>query len=103
VVDAFINCLSEPEATGEVFNLGTGEKTTVKTLLCNILKSYGKDDFSKWVSVKGKTAGDVLGFIADISKAKKRLGWTPKVKLDAGLTKTKKWIDETKDFWEQIK
>ncbi len=43
-----------------------------------------------------KRAGDVLHTKADISKAKKLLGWQPRVPLEEGLKKVQAWFDSIK-------
>jgi len=79
---------------GKVFNLGSSVKTTVKELLEVMLKIYGKDDFKKWVIVKGSTPGDTLGCIADITRLRKALGWKPEVTLRKGVASIKNSIEK---------
>lgn len=93
VIDAFIAAENSVSANGEIFNVGRGVKTTVRELLENITLLYGKNDFTKWVKILGSTAGDVKGFVADISKIKERLGWKPKYALPEGLIAMKQWLD----------
>lgn len=91
VIDVFMQSEPRKETYGEVFNIGTSVKTTVKELLKIILRAYGKDDFDRWVNVKGNTAGDITGCIADIVKLEKKLGWKPKRGLEQGIAKMKEW------------
>ena len=99
VVDALVASEMAEKTYNGVFNVGTGKKTTVRELLNNILKVYGKNDFNRCVSIKGTTAGDIKGCIADIKKIRKALGWEPTHKLHEGLSSMKKWLDETADLW----
>jgi nucleoside-diphosphate-sugar epimerase len=39
-----------------------------------------------------KQKGDVKGTLADISKAKELLGWTPKVDISVGLKSFMEWF-----------
>jgi UDP-glucose 4-epimerase len=94
VVDVFISCEDYEGTYGEIFNLGTGIKTTVEDVLKVILKIYSNRDFDKWVDVHGSTLGDIRGFIADISKLKKILNWEPSHVLETGILKMKNWIEE---------
>ncbi|MFC1509997.1 NAD-dependent epimerase/dehydratase family protein [Candidatus Omnitrophota bacterium] len=94
VINVFIDCENRKEAYGEIFNLGTGVKTTVEGVLKIILKAYGNKDFDKWVYMHGSTSGDIFGLIADASKLKKILKWEPKQNLECGILKMKNWIEE---------
>lgn len=96
VVDVLIACQDNKNTVGEIFNLGSGTKTTVEQLLKIILKVYGKRDFDKWVNVWGSTKGDIKGFVADINKLNKSLNWLPKYTLIEGIIGMKKWIEEEK-------
>jgi len=71
---------------GEVFSVGGGHKNTVSLLeLCDVLDLEKK--FGEW------RPSDQKVYYADISKAKKILGWTPKVSAKEGIQKTKKWTE----------
>ncbi len=100
LLDVVINCDESIETCYETFNLGTGRKTTIFELLRALLNVFGKDDFDKWVVVEGNTPGDVKGFVADITKLKGRIDWTPKYEIENGIKEMKKWIDKTVNFWK---
>jgi len=100
VVDVFIACQDCKGAFGEVFNLGSGVKTTVEGLLKAILRAYGKEDFAKWVYVQGSTKGDIKGFISDISKIKRALDWAPRRSLREGISEMKTWVDKNEDLFK---
>lgn len=97
-IDDILEAMTKSEdckaAYGEVFNIGSSIKTTVKELLDIMLKVYGKEDFKKWVIVKGGTPGDTKGCVADISRLKKALGWKPKYSLQEGITNMKNFLDK---------
>lgn len=82
-------------AYGGVFNLGTSVRTTVRQMLTVILKTFGKDEFDKWVVVKGPTAGDTTGCVADIRKLRKALCWNTKYALQEGISLMKKSLEGT--------
>lgn len=81
----------EKEAYGEVFNIGTEEEIKIKDLAALIIRIFGSP-------VKIKFGQEQLGGQprrnADISKAKKILGYSPEVKLEEGLKKTIDWYKE---------
>lgn len=73
------------EAAGKVFNVGCGEKVTVNQVIAAINNILGKNVPSKHVPPR---AGDVKHSHADISLAKKMLGYEPAVSFEEGLKKT---------------
>lgn len=93
VIETFLKSELSKQTYGEIFNLGTSRKTTVRELLSIILRTYGKTDFKKWIKVKGKTSGDIKGVVADIAKLKEKLGLVPKYGLKDGLARMKEWLD----------
>lgn len=99
LIDVLIKIEDCDETFNEVFNVGTGFKTTVEELVNSILKAFGKKDFDNWVIVQGNTPGDIMGCIADIGKLKRTLGWEPSYGIEEGLGKMKQWLDDTKDLW----
>lgn len=99
VIDAFILNESCKKSYGEVFNLGTSIKTTVRELVELILKIYKKNNFDKWVIVKGDTSGDITGCVADIDRLKRAMGWKPRYGLDYGVAKMKEWAENSERFF----
>jgi len=74
----------------ELYNVGFGKATSIKDLVKQIIKASGKNigieyDLSK-PSIKTKLC-------LDITKAKKSLGWFPKVSLEEGISKAMKWYN----------
>ena len=99
VVDVLIQSENCSETYREIFNVGTGLKTTVSKLLGAILRVYNKKEFEQWVMCSGNTAGDVTGLIADNSKLRNALKWNAKVNIEEGIYKMKNWLDETMEWW----
>jgi len=66
----------------EVFNIGSGKPTTINELAKTIIELAGSEST---VSYGKSRAGDIKNSYADITKAKKLLGYTPKVSLKVGL------------------
>lgn len=72
---------------GEAFSIGGGYKNTISLLeLCEKLEITPK--FAEW------RPSDQKVFYADIKKAKKMLGWEPKVSVDEGIQKLHDWTAE---------
>jgi nucleoside-diphosphate-sugar epimerase len=74
---------------GEMFNVGCGQQITINQLASVIGKLMDID--TKPVHVDPRP-GDVRHSLADISKAKRLLGYEPLVDLEEGLRKTIDWF-----------
>ena len=74
---------------GEVFNIGGGSRISVNELIERIENIIGKKAKVKYVE---KQKGDVKDTWADVSKAKKELGWNPKVGVEEGLKSFVEWF-----------
>ena len=91
VVDATILGLETPEANGHVFNVGTGVATDVLTVANTLCEKYG---IKVPVTVSGNyRLGDIRHNFADISAAKKILGFSPKWNFSDGIAQFAKWVD----------
>ena len=84
VVEANILAAAKPGVAGEVFNIGVGRANTINELLASICSVTGLE---ARVENGPSRAGDVRHSLADISKARKMLGYEPKYDLRAGLEK----------------
>ena len=89
VVDAFESCLIRKGSEGEIINIGTGVRTTVKELLAFLFELQQKK-----LNIKNSdsTAGDLFGIYADITKMKTILGIEKPKNLIKGLTEMNNWL-----------
>jgi nucleoside-diphosphate-sugar epimerase len=71
---------------GEIYNLGNPDEYKVKNLAEKIIKLTGSKSEIKYSGTFRKD--DPMRRQPDSIKAKKVLGWEPKVGLDEGLQKT---------------
>jgi len=83
VAEANILALKHAKAVGEIFNIGTGVGTTINRLASMLLELAGKNSLETVHSEPRE--GDIRHSVADISKAKDKLGFVPKVSLKDGL------------------
>jgi nucleoside-diphosphate-sugar epimerase len=84
VVEANMLALSRREAVGEVFNISTGEPITINKLTQTVQKIVGKS-FLKPVHAEHRP-GDIKHSYGDVTKARRNLGYKPKVQLEKGLS-----------------
>ena len=94
-VDGTIRAIEKDEADGNVFNIGCTEEITILDLAYKIWKIIFDSEKPKIEFIPYESFGggyeDVRRRIPDIEKAKKLLGFEPKVSLDEGLIKTISW------------
>jgi nucleoside-diphosphate-sugar epimerase len=78
------------DATDEVFNIGNGTETSLVELAEGLQRAMGGPrqplEFGPPRAVNG-----VARRLADISKARERLGWKPEIDLDEGLSRLVAW------------
>ncbi|MCR4335341.1 MAG: epimerase, partial [archaeon] len=72
-----------------VFNLGYSKKITINELISLIEKNLGKKALVKHVGFHAEDAPETL---ADITKAKKVLGYSPKTSADRGIRLFVDWF-----------
>lgn len=88
IVDNTIKVIDHPAAVGQVFNFGTGVKTTVGQLLELMMELSG---IKKEVVIAPGTPGDQKGIYADIGKARDAVGFEYQWSLEKGLGVMVEW------------
>lgn len=91
VVHANLLAMRTRKASGEVFNIGSGTASTINELAREISSIIGVDIKPKYAKPR---AGEIRHSLADISKAKKILGYKPKYNLEKGLKETIDWFSK---------
>lgn len=90
MIDGFILAATNKKAIGEIIDLGTGREYTVKETVEMIARLTGYPLKSKLENLSNRE-NEVLRSCCRGEKAKKILGWRPKVSLEDGLIKTIEW------------
>jgi len=83
----------------EIINLGGHETITINDLLHRIEKLVGKKADIQYIP---RHPADVDANWADVSKARRMLGWEPKVTLDEGLSHLVNWYLEQRSWARDI-
>ena len=73
----------------ETFNIGNSDAHTVLEMIALLEKSLGAKAKVKFSKPKKE---DVSATLADISKARRMLGYEPKVSLEQGIEKFTRWF-----------
>ena len=86
IVRGIFQALTLTVATGEVFNIASGEAVSIHAMIEKIcaLTDSGKPQYGKIPYRPGEN----MSLFASVSKAKKVLQWKPLISLEEGLTKT---------------
>lgn len=93
-VNATILAIEKEEANGEVFNVGSGKATSVLKV-GNILKELYHSQV-KIIINRNFRIGDIRHNVADLRKIKSKLGFSPKVALEDGISQFVSWVDREK-------
>lgn len=92
IVEAVLLTLEKPEAVGNAFNVGNPRAVcTIYDLAQRIVRLSGSRSLIRFVSWPN---ADVELRVPDIEKARKLLGYEPKVDLEEGLLRTIAWYRE---------
>jgi UDP-glucose 4-epimerase len=89
VVDAIRRCADCPDPKGEPLNICSGSTVSVNQVVRSILKAVGREDLEP--EYLPPQQGDVDHTWGDNTKARRLLGWGPKVKIDEGLHRFVEW------------
>ena len=87
VVEAWYKATFSNNALNQIFNIGTGVRTTVHQLVDRIVEIIPSTTFSSTTS----TLGDQFGIYANVEKAKQVLGIKNFTSLNEGLNKFYMW------------
>jgi len=87
-------CTTNEKAVNQVYNVAYGERTTLNELFRSIQKRV-KEFYHKEKNLKPVyrdfRPGDVRHSLADITKARERIGYDPQYSVQAGLDMAAKW------------
>jgi dTDP-L-rhamnose 4-epimerase len=84
--------LTAPGAEGQVVNVGSGRRYTVRELAERTAAAVGKPYIQPEVTGKYRV-GDIRHCVADVTRAREVLGFTPEVSFDAGLAELAAWLE----------
>lgn len=103
LTEAFAISGVHKNAAGKTYNVGSGEKTLFKDMAEKIVDLSGNEQtqlkFIEWPhDAKNRETGN---FIADISKIKKELEWSPRYSLEEGLKETLKYYRNYGKYYER--
>lgn len=92
-------CTTNPDAQNQIYNVAIGERTTLNTLFQLIRDSLSGEGVSPHAQPVHQDFrhGDVRHSQADITKAKRLLGYAPSHTLHTGMPETMRWYASTRN------
>jgi len=91
IVDGWSRALTSKEARGQIINLGGGRSTSINDLANAVTEAFGFAKGAYDIRHAPGRPGEQRSVQADVSKAKRILGWTPKTSFEDGLRQTVAW------------
>jgi nucleoside-diphosphate-sugar epimerase len=87
LVDAMLLAATNAGVAGEVLNIGGGQPVTIATLAQKVAALTGRPQLLQLGKLPYRP-GEVMDYRIDTAKARRLLGWSPRIDLDAGLAAT---------------
>lgn len=93
IVTGIMLAAEKDEAVGEAFNLAHGEDVSVGRILELVLEKLGRQDLKPEYLHEGRPA-DIDKIAADVSKAKRILGYSADIGIEEGLDRYIAWVQD---------
>lgn len=93
VARAFADALELPQASGGVFNIGSGDDRSVNEVARSLAQALGRNDCQPEVVGKSRI-GDIRHCFCDTSKAAETLGFRATKDFQEGLSELASWVAE---------
>jgi UDP-glucose 4-epimerase len=91
IVDAWVSAVTNPETYGAVINLGSGQRLSIQQLSDCVLSAFDRTRADGLITYASARSGEQRHVQADITLARKVLGWEPRVPFSEGLMETVRW------------
>jgi dTDP-glucose 4,6-dehydratase len=84
---------------GKIYHLSPDHGVAVQDVVRMVCERMGKS-FEQCTEVVDERPGQDAAYVIDSGRARRQLGWTPKVSLEAGLAEVIDWVDAN---WNEIR
>jgi dTDP-glucose 4,6-dehydratase len=98
---AMIAILQAPDVEGETFNIGAGNEKSVLEITALILQRLGKPQ--TLIRHVTDRPGHDRRYAIDMSKLKKKTGFSPAIGFDPGITAAIDWYVRNRAWWESVR
>jgi dTDP-L-rhamnose 4-epimerase len=92
VAQACVLAAEAPGAVGRALNVGSGAAWTVREIAARVARVTDRHEIAAEVTGKYRV-GDIRHCFADITEARRLLGYEPRVALEAGLAELGAWLE----------
>lgn len=96
LVDGFVLAGLRRQAIGEIINIGSGREITIRQLALTIHRLCGRRSRLRLGELDYRPT-EIWRMSADARKARRLLGWAPRVSLEEGLQRTVAWYQKYLD------
>lgn len=101
VVEALLLAATRDQAIGKIYNLGSKEVVTLNQLAQLLTRAAGSGSCEKIPFPADRKAIDIGDYYSNYNLISEELGWTPKVDLAEGLTRTVNYYRKfSKFYWD---
>jgi UDP-glucose 4-epimerase len=91
VVDAWVGAITNRASYGQVFNLGSGQRMSIKDLGEKTLAAFGRNQRTYPIHYRPARPGEQRHVEAETARARSILGWVPRTPFAVGLANTVAW------------
>lgn len=100
VIESLSLVLCNPNAIGEVFNIGSGVSYPLRYIAKIACKYLGEKNLLQ-IGAKPYIPEEQFAYVVDIHLAQQVLKWQPKVSLEQGIASTIEWYKYSKKDWQK--
>ena len=93
VADAVVASATDDALPGGVYNIGSGESVNIRQLAEKLAAVLGRQDLEPELTGNFRV-GDIRHCFADASKARRELGYAPKVGLEESIAELAGWLED---------
>ena len=97
--EAVVRLLEAPDASGRVFNVGSGRGVRIGDVVATLLRVAGRPDLPVAWGASGPRSSPSR--ILDVSRLAQQLQWTPATSLEDGLRATLAWWQAHRATWQR--
>ncbi len=99
IVEGFLKAGVSDKAIGEIYNIGFGRSYQFSDMVKTVLKVVGKGKLKHVPWPKNYEKIETGSFEVNVDKAKKDLGWSPKIELDEGIRKMYAYYKDYRQYY----
>jgi len=88
VTDAILVAALSERSNGQIYNLGSPERISLKELAALAIRVHGKGEYEIVPFPEDRKPIDIGDYYADFGKVQAALNWNPRINLEEGLSET---------------